>query len=69
MEVCYEANSLTITGDWLDFKQPEQIILYFINPIFPRGFAQLVANTHDNFELQEMEQLKINRINGNEIII
>jgi len=42
----------------IDLEDSNQIIIHFINPelsTFPRGFAQMVALSHDVLELEEIE--------------
>jgi len=71
-ETYNEENSLTITEDWLNCKREKQIIMHFINPdlaTFPRGFAVDVAESHTDFNLEEMKQLKISRSDCSEVII
>lgn len=65
-----QENALTLIEDELDLQQDEQLILHFINPklrTFPRGFAQIVADTHEKFNLTKMEKIDIKRENGSHI--
>lgn len=51
-------NYLPIKSGYINFEDSNQIILHYINPrltTFPRGFAQMVASSHDQFELEETD--------------
>lgn len=55
-------NYFTMKLGHIDLQDGNQVILHFINPelsTFPRGFAQIVALSHDVFELEEMKQEEI----------
>ena len=63
-------NALTITEGILNMEEQGQIVLHFINPklaTFPGGFARLVVNSHNTFDLGEMNNLQINKSNGRKI--
>jgi len=49
---------LYIRSGHINFEESNQVVLHFINPsltTFPRGFAQMVALSHDDFDLNQME--------------
>jgi len=62
--------ALTIIEGILNIEKQGQIIPHFINPklaTFPGSLARLVVNSHNTFDLGEMNNLQINKSNGTKI--
>jgi len=65
-------NFLIIKNGYVDMQHEEQIVMHYINPdltTFPRGFAQFVALTHDEYEIEKLEHYNITQENDKELNI